>query len=321
MRLTKDGLNWLNAGLMIVSCLAALSAPFHLFLFTYAFLGPLHYLTEISWLHDRHYFAPKPRPRAWWLVLVGATMIVLMYGYISSELLKRPVPPKYEIGMVYLVFFTALLVLYVRHVVNAAALFFLALGAVVFSSATRTYALLAYFLITIIHVLIFTAAFVLYGALKQRSVSGVLSLIVFLLCSAVFFVAVPRGLPPSTSVQKIYAFFAPLNTQLIALTGRPALAIMGLIAFAYTYHYLNWFSKTSIIRWHEITRARGVSIVALWALAVGTYLVDFKIGITVLYLLSALHVLLEFPLDHQTFVGIGKELHALLRVKFRPAFS
>ena len=28
-----------------------------MFLFAYAFLGPLHYLTEISWLHDRQYFA------------------------------------------------------------------------------------------------------------------------------------------------------------------------------------------------------------------------------------------------------------------------
>ena len=26
------------------------------------------------------------------------------------------------------------------------------------------------------------------------------------------------------------------------------LAVMRLIAFAYTYHYLNWFSKTSVIK-------------------------------------------------------------------------
>jgi hypothetical protein len=320
--MTKDGLNWLNAGLMIVACFAALVAPFHLFLFSYAVLGPLHYLTEISWLHDRDYFAPKPKPRKWWLVLVAATMIVLMYGFISSELLHRPVPPKYEIGMVYLVFATALIVLYVRHVVNAAALIVLALGSVLLFSATRTYALLAYFLITIIHVLFFTAAFVLYGALRNRSVSGFISLAVFSLCSTVFFVWVPHSLPPSAAVQRTYDFFAPLNTQLIALTGRSAVAIMGLVAFAYTYHYLNWFSKTSIIRWHEISRARGISIVVLWALAVGIYLYDFNIGLAVLYLLSALHVLLEFPLDHQTFVGIGRELRALFRIGIdRPLYS
>ena len=32
-----------------------------------------------------------------------------------------------------------------------------------------------------------------------------------------------------------------------------------------------------------------------------------------LYFLSVLHVMLEFPLNHQTFGGIGKELHALTR--------
>ena len=37
--------------------IAAFVMPFEVFLFAYAFLGPLHYLTEISWLHDRKYFS------------------------------------------------------------------------------------------------------------------------------------------------------------------------------------------------------------------------------------------------------------------------
>src|SRR6187402_1220555 len=45
-----------NIALMIVSCVAAFLLPFELFLFSYAVLGPLHYLTEISWLHRRDYF-------------------------------------------------------------------------------------------------------------------------------------------------------------------------------------------------------------------------------------------------------------------------
>ena len=40
-----------------MSCIAAFIMPFEVFLFAYAFMGPLHYLTEISWLHDRQYFA------------------------------------------------------------------------------------------------------------------------------------------------------------------------------------------------------------------------------------------------------------------------
>src|ERR1043165_9571235 len=42
---------------MIFSCVAAFVLPFELFLFSYAVLGPLHYLTEISWLHKRQYFS------------------------------------------------------------------------------------------------------------------------------------------------------------------------------------------------------------------------------------------------------------------------
>ena len=41
---------------MFLSAIGAFFLPFEVFLFAYAFLGPLHYLTEISWLHDRNIF-------------------------------------------------------------------------------------------------------------------------------------------------------------------------------------------------------------------------------------------------------------------------
>ncbi len=74
----RESVEQLNVVLMVVSCLAAFAAPFQLFLFVYAVLGPLHYLTEISWLHDRDYFAPRPKARRWWLGLVAMAMLVLM---------------------------------------------------------------------------------------------------------------------------------------------------------------------------------------------------------------------------------------------------
>lgn len=49
----RESVERLNCVLMVVSCAAAFLAPFHLFLFAYAVLAPLHYLTEISWLRDR----------------------------------------------------------------------------------------------------------------------------------------------------------------------------------------------------------------------------------------------------------------------------
>jgi hypothetical protein len=126
---------------------------------------------------------------------------------------------------------------------------------------------------------------------------------------------------PPESLRHVYSFFEPLNIQLAALFHLPqasiyesgnGVAIMRLIAFAYTYHYLNWFSKTKIIRWHEVPRPRAAGMVALWLGAVALYFVDYSIGLTILYAGSLLHVLLEFPLDIQTFAGIGRELRAMV---------
>ncbi|HEV7241050.1 MAG TPA: hypothetical protein VGQ36_17565 [Thermoanaerobaculia bacterium] len=311
-----------NSVLMVAACAAAFVAPFHVFLAAYAVLGPLHYLTQISWLHDRQYFAPRPAARRWWLVLVGVAIAVMLYGYVSNDLLKRPVAPTLEIAMVYLVFVTAALLLYVRHVVSAVALIGVAVAVLALFSSARAYALLAYFIITIVHVLLFTAAFVLHGALKRRSGSALMSLGVFAACIAAFFlIPAPSALGASPRIREVYGFFTPLNEQLIALFGlegsvfdsAAGLAVMRLIAFAYTYHYLNWFSKTSIIRWHQVTRRRAVLIFAAWGGAVALYVFDYATGLSVLYTLSVLHVLLEFPLDHQTFAGIGTELRALVR--------
>ncbi len=46
------------------------------------------------------------------------------------------------------------------------------------------------------------------------------------------------------------------------------LRISRFLAFAYTYHYLNWFSKTSAIGWHRLKSAPLLKILGLWALCV-----------------------------------------------------
>ena len=318
----RESVERLNAVLMVVSCAAAFVAPFHLFLFAYAILGPLHYLTEISWLHDREYFAPRKGARRWWLALVGVAMLVLVYGYVSNDLLNRPVSPTFEIGMVYLVFFTAPLLLWVRHPVNAGALVIALAAGLALLSSLRVYALLGYFIVTIIHVLVFTVAFVLLGALRSRSRSSVASLFVMAACiGAVLALDVRPLLTASEHVRGVYSFFEPLNAQLMALFGMSGavydtsggLAVMRLIAFAYTYHYLNWFSKTSIIRWHEVPRRRFAVILLGWIATLAIYAHQYTVGLSLMYMLSLLHVVLEFPLNHKTFVGIAVELRGLVR--------
>ena len=62
------------------------------------------------------------------------------------------------------------------------------------------------------------------------------------------------------------------------------------IAFAYTYHYLNWFSKTSIIGWKSsLTHKRTKYIIILWMASVGLYLYDYTTGIIALFFLSLLN--------------------------------
>src|SRR5258707_1237696 len=59
LKLSVDRLNYLNIGLMLLALTLALARPFELFLLAYAVLGPLHYLTEISWLHDKGYYTRR----------------------------------------------------------------------------------------------------------------------------------------------------------------------------------------------------------------------------------------------------------------------
>jgi hypothetical protein len=322
---------------MIGSCLFAYLFPFELFLFSYAVLGPLHYLTEISWLHDRKYFVEARRSgqgkaRRAWLVLVLLTLAAMLYGFVAEKIFKQNVTPVWEIAAFYLVFITASLIVFDRKYATAVAVIAVTLILLVFFSSSRYYALVAFFLITIIHVFVFTAAFILFGALKGKNRSGIVSLVVFVLCAASFFIFVPTALAGTVGnyVRNSYGSFQTLNSELIKIfhlgTGTSlseiynssaGLKVMRLIAFAYTYHYLNWFSKTSIIKWHEIPRSRTAAIVVLWLCALGLYGYSYQAGMFALYFLSVLHVMLEFPLNHYTFAGIGRELYALARPETR----
>ena len=188
--------------------------------------------------------------------------------------------------------------------------------------------LCAIFVPTIIHVYVFTAAFILYGALRSRSASGLASLGVFAACTASFFVVGATAGPElDPYVLGSYSSFEGVNVALASWLGFGAIespdvyvsatgvTLMRFIAFAYTYHYLNWFSKTSVIQWHKIPRPWAIANVCLWLASLALYWWDYRIGMLTLFTLSFLHVFLEFPLDVRTFVGIGQELGRLGEAK------
>ena len=47
-----------HLGLLLAALAITYVVPFELLLLSYVVLGPAHYFTEISWLHDRKYFLP-----------------------------------------------------------------------------------------------------------------------------------------------------------------------------------------------------------------------------------------------------------------------
>lgn len=301
-------INYLNCALMIISAALAFVVPFEVLVFSYAFLGPAHYLTQLSWLHDRNYFSPGKWDGVVLIAVTLISIILVAVEVVGNEAVWLPL--LVSLCVILTPSWKARTVLFLA---SAATLLYVALG----SSMSLALSIL---LPTVIHVFFFTAAFVLLGSLKSKSLSGYLSVVVFALCSMSFFVAsewVSANALTHYGVQG-YSYFESIRVAIAGLFGiDPAStsfrALAAFIGFAYLYHYLNWFSKTSVINWHHISAQRLAGIVLLYGASVALYLYDFTIGFTALLLLSYAHVVLEFPLDFKTVAGIGRELYKRAR--------
>lgn len=305
-----------NIALMIVSCVAAFVVPFELFLFSYAVLGPLHYLTEISWLHKRNYFSTGKYDYVF-LSVLGIFLFVFNFLFKEYSSLSNV--------LIFVAFLFALSSVLFRDVLYKLAFITAAfiIGAVI-QKAPPFIFLFGIFLPTLIHVFLFTGLFILYGALKNKSFTGIASLFVFAGCAVSFFFLYPQFGFYKVSLYAQNALtesgFIQLNKSIIELfklgqftretvfESNIGLGIMRFIAFAYTYHYLNWFSKTQIIKWHQVPKKQLVTVVLLWIFSMALYAYNYYIGLVALYLLSMLHVLLEFPLNYRTFIGISEEI-------------
>jgi hypothetical protein len=168
---------------------------------------------------------------------------------------------------------------------------------------------------TLIHVCVFTGIFIVYGALKGKSVSGVLSAVVYLVCPliSVYGLTTPSTYQVSDYYLDSTVPFEAVGLAMVRLLGLPEsreswLAFMRLMAFAYSYHYLNWFSKTRVINWHRTSRRRLSAIGILYLVSIAIYSYDFVTGYVVLLTLSLVHVVLELPLNYLSMIGVFKEL-------------
>jgi hypothetical protein len=416
MNLAKDAqINYLNMGLMALSALLAYFLPFETFLFAYAFLGPLHYLTEISWLHDRNYFS-KGKYDFVVLLVIGVLLSYAAFAKdfgINVDFYESFVEANLFDKLIVFALFSAILFALVENIfVKIVSIFLL----FVFISgwlaperadanrASTTVFALTSLVPTLIHVYVFTGLFMLYGALKSRSKTGLLSIVTFILFPIILVFYAPvetksnfisdygkkayyadgegffytnvsildhfkltddplltnkqyldsvinkksednqmavadRARITDSLKNKLNENFIVQNSQseyymkpipvkyAIPINGKDyywntvffstiGIMLMRFIAFAYLYHYLNWFSKTEVIRWHKVPKIRFAAVIILWLLACGAYAYDYSIGLNFLFFLSFTHVLLEFPLNIVSIVGIGTESFSILKNGF-----
>jgi hypothetical protein len=416
MNPAKDAqINYLNMGLMALSALLAYFLPFETFLFAYAFLGPLHYLTEISWLHDRNYFS-KGKYDFVVLLVIGVLLSYAAFAKdfgINVDFYESFVEANLFDKLIVFALFSAILFALVENIfVKIVSIFLL----FVFISgwlaperadanrASTTVFALTSLVPTLIHVYVFTGLFMLYGALKSRSKTGLLSIVTFILFPIILVFYAPvetksnfisdygkkayyadgEGFfytnvsildhfkltndPLLTNKQYLDSvvnkksadnqipvaertritdslknklsenfivpnpdseyYMKPIPVKYaIPINGKDyywntvffstiGIMLMRFIAFAYLYHYLNWFSKTEVIRWHKVPKIRFAAVIILWLLACGAYAYDYSIGLNFLFFLSFTHVLLEFPLNIVSIVGIGTESFSILKNGF-----
>jgi hypothetical protein len=417
MPYSKDSkINFLNIGLMLITAVFAFFLPFETFLLAYAFLGPLHYLTEISWLHDRQYFT-KGKYDFVPLLLIGVALSYAAFAKdfeFNIDFYKEFVALNLFDKLLVLALFSSLLFAFVKNLlVKIIAILFIFIfisgwlapeNAAENSKSTTIFALTS-LVPTLIHVYLFTGLFMLFGALKSRSKTGLISVAAFIIIPIYLVYGLPvtpkknyisdygkeayyadgdgffytnvsildhfrlmnepnltnkqyldsiinkdsktnqtpiaerQRITDSLSDKLNQAFIVPNPESEYYMRPIPAklaipieskdyywnyvffscfgIMLMRFIAFAYMYHYLNWFSKTEVIRWHKVPKIRFVAVLLLWLTACALYAYNYSLGLSFLFFLSFTHVLLEFPLNMVSIVGIGKETYQIATKGFK----
>ena len=295
----------LHLGLMVFAFAAAYLVPFELLLLAYVVLGPAHYFTEISWLHDRKYFLPHRG------IALALTVIAVVAALIDNA------------SWFGLAMWSTLIVCAMLAATTSAAegtllfMIAIALAAIMYSSGS-SFAVIGILIPTLVHVSLFTLVFMTLGAWRAGSKVQALLIVVYLLAIAAILLVPPTAEVRIASFAMVgHDYFGNVGPALGRLFGIPGLKLdtrlTSLLAFVYTYHYLNWFIKADVIRWADIPRARLALVAAASAGSTALYFYDYAYGFTFLLALSLVHILLEFPLDALAVRQLGAALASGIR--------
>ncbi|MBR0756051.1 hypothetical protein JQ604_28085 [Bradyrhizobium jicamae] len=290
----------IHLGLMLLALAAAYLVPFELLLLAYVVLGPAHYFTEISWLHDRSYFLPH---RGIAVALVALAIAAALIDNASW----------FGFAMWAALIGCAMLAA-TKSAAEGTLLFIVAIGlAGVMYASDAPFAVIGILIPTLIHVSLFTLVFMALGATRSGSPAQVALVIVYLVAVAVILLAPPTAeVRIAAFAQAAKDYFGNVGPALSRLFGIPGLKLdtrlTSLLAFVYTYHYLNWFIKADVIRWTDISRTRLALMIAASAASTALYFYDYAFGFTFLLALSLTHILLEFPLNSLALRQLGGAL-------------
>jgi len=168
---------------MLLSVVLAFFWPFELFLFSFIVMGPLHYLTELLWLQKKNFFAPT-KTDAYLIAITGILITAIILLNVKNLTFWLTI-------MLTGVFVFALMMVFVKKTwIN----FFITTLVIFLAHQFKFFEIKWYvivvtiFLTTIIHTTLFTFVFMVSGVRKQYTFSGMVSLLVFLVCSSLFFI-------------------------------------------------------------------------------------------------------------------------------------
>ncbi len=339
MKFGSQSIDILNLVLIIIALILAIAIPFKLFLFAYAFIGPLHYLTEINWLHGKSYFIKRRK----WIIWPILLSIIFVFPYLFSlpELSNQKVFTETTLtksfswisGCIWLALFMALGLVISQSSKGRIILVGAGVLSMFLLRSIPVYNIwIGLLLPTLIHVFLFTLFFMLLGSLRTNSYVGYLNCIVMVIIPILIWRApitgqniwLTEGMKFNFTQNNFHVLNATVSKILGLSEGREFYFLGGksykiqvFISFAYFYHYLNWFSKTTVIGWHKmLTQQKSIYLFSAWLLFASLVILNYQMGITVLMLLSILHVFLEFPLNLISVKSIISEFQMRL-LKFR----
>lgn len=317
-----ENLDHLNLMLIIFSAGMAIFFPYQTFVVAYLFIGPIHYLTETQWLSQKKFFLPNK----WWgfVLPVFAVLILLFNKLEDSGIFNLEWTSFFDLwsnSFIYLALIGSIVFIFIPKVKYQIGVLILAILLLfLFTKLSLYHIFIGILLPTIIHVYLFTLFFMVYGWKKKKTTTGLINIVLLLLSPLLIFHPFSDLAISSDFFSSLYVEtgFTGLNTRLadwlnlsgpdgIGLASSVGLRIQSFLAFIYLYHYLNWFSKTSLIKWHKsLKKNTTIGMAMIWLLIVVLYFINFKLGLLIAVLFSYTHVFLEFPLNIRTVSTLFK---------------